>query len=337
MTSQIVTGTDFPFEASPKEQLKFLLRFAILAPSGHNTQLWLFRLADDHVYLFADRTRALPVVDPNDRELVISCGAALELVEIAARNYGRELFIEICPDSADDDLSAKITIGGNEVAGELNSDLFRAIPKRRTNRAQFEDKQITNAVANRCESAASHFGVELVFIKDRTARSRVAELVAEGDRVQFADPRFRRELASWIHSRRKVSRDGMSGDAFGVPDILSPIGALIIRAFDRGKGVAAGHKKKILDGSPMLAVISSASDDVQDWIATGRALSRVLLTLAAAGATASYRNQPVEIESLRPRLRETVNCKGIPQLLLRFGFGPTLKASVRRSVDDVLI
>ena len=53
---------------------------AIRAPSSHNTQPWLFRIAGDHLGVMADRSRALPVADPQDRELVISCGAAIGII-----------------------------------------------------------------------------------------------------------------------------------------------------------------------------------------------------------------------------------------------------------------
>jgi hypothetical protein len=39
----------------------------------------------DGVELFADRTRALSVVDPDDRELTMSCGAALSQLRLAIR------------------------------------------------------------------------------------------------------------------------------------------------------------------------------------------------------------------------------------------------------------
>lgn len=134
-----------------------------------------------------------------------------------------------------------------------------------------------------------------------------------------------------------TGRDGMSGTGFGMPDILSPIGALVIRTFDLGNGVAAGDQEKIVEGSPTLAVFSSPSDTLPHWLATGQSLSRVLLSLTDAGATASYLNPPVELEELRPRLRELVKCKGTPQLLMRFGYGPSAAPTVRREVDDVLI
>src|SRR3712207_9052562 len=64
---------DFPSGGAPRDRLRFVLNYAVLAPSGHNTQPWRFRLGERHVDLLADRTSSLPVVDPEDRALVLSC------------------------------------------------------------------------------------------------------------------------------------------------------------------------------------------------------------------------------------------------------------------------
>jgi nitroreductase len=72
-----VGARDFPADRDLEEQTRGLIPWAILAPSSHNTQPWLFRVQDNVIDLRADRTRGLPVVDPLDRELMMSCGAAL--------------------------------------------------------------------------------------------------------------------------------------------------------------------------------------------------------------------------------------------------------------------
>jgi hypothetical protein len=59
-----ISEDGYPASTDARERLRFLLGYAVLAPSGHNTQPWLFRMRDQAVELYADRTRALPVVDP---------------------------------------------------------------------------------------------------------------------------------------------------------------------------------------------------------------------------------------------------------------------------------
>ncbi|MCW5880040.1 MAG: hypothetical protein KIS91_03765 [Anaerolineae bacterium] len=59
-----VSESGFPADGRPADKLTYALNYAVLAPSGHNTQPWLFQVKKDQVDLFADPTQALPVVDP---------------------------------------------------------------------------------------------------------------------------------------------------------------------------------------------------------------------------------------------------------------------------------
>jgi len=65
------------------EQAAFLLRYAILAPSTHNTQPWKFALVPGGIEVFADYSRRMPVVDPQ-QELLMSVGAAIFTLRVAA-------------------------------------------------------------------------------------------------------------------------------------------------------------------------------------------------------------------------------------------------------------
>lgn len=338
---EMAVQEDHPLESSLSQEsvddlFRAMLKHAVLAPSGHNTQPWLFKLSGENsLDLIADRTRALPVVDPLNRELTISCGAALDHLEVAASHYGRALAISLSPNPSEPDVLARVKLISNST--ENLDDLFEAIPKRRTTRAKFDNRPLPEELAEQCRAIAEDFGVSLDLITDNDKRASIADLVAEGDRIQFADASFRRELAAWVHSRRRTSADGMSGEGFGMPDVLSSVGSLVIRTFDIGKGVAAGDRDKIVEGSPTLAVFSSIDDSAHSWLQTGRALSRVLLTLAANGVTSSYLNPPVELAALRPRLQTMIGARGVPQLLLRFGYGPSPSPTVRRAVDQVIV
>ena len=82
------TTTDRPAGHLAPEAVDALLRAAVLAPSSHNTQPRLLAVEPGVVQGGADRTRALPVNDPDDRELVMSCGAALFNLRVAATYAG---------------------------------------------------------------------------------------------------------------------------------------------------------------------------------------------------------------------------------------------------------
>ena len=60
-----VAEADYPQGAGARERVRFLLRYAILAPSGHNTQPWLFRTSGDVVELRACLLYTSP--SPRDR------------------------------------------------------------------------------------------------------------------------------------------------------------------------------------------------------------------------------------------------------------------------------
>jgi len=313
--------------ANIEEKLRLLLNFVVLAPSSHNSQPWRFRVERDTVELFADRTRSLPVVDPDDRALVISCGAALYYLRLVLRCYAFEPAIAILPDAHEPDLLARVIAvpGGQTTERELK--LFRAIPRRRTNRHVFASRDVSADILGAMQEAAVTEGAWVRFAADSETRSRIAELVVEGDRTQWADKRFRRELASWIHPSR--TGDGMVGDALGITP-------LVIRTFDMGKGVAA-RDIDLAHGSPVLAVFGTLGDGVGEWLVAGQALAGMLLTATSLGVAASFLNQPVEVEWLRPRLAEVIGHTGHPQLLLRFGYGDDVPSAPRRPVEDVLI
>lgn len=330
-----ISAADFPMCADARAQLRFLLGYAILAPSGHNTQPWRFELAGGAVEIYADRTRALPVVDPDDRELTISCGAALETLLVAIRHVGRRGAVELAPDPGDGDLLARIVMADGDAPRPEEEELFGAIVRRHTHRGTFEHRDVPVALTDRFVAEADAAGVWLQLVEGEQ-RTAVADLIAEGDRAQMADKRFRRELAAWVHPNRSRSRDGMRGYGFGIGDLTSYGGPLVIRSFDQGKGQAA-KDHELAVGSPLLVVLGTRTDDQAAWLRSGRALQRVLLRAGANGVRASYLNQPVEVEALRPRLAAAIGRTGeAPQLLVRLGFGPEVRAQPRRPIAEVV-
>ena len=72
LTAWTVYASDFPASGATIDKARFAVRYAILAPSSHNTQPWRYIINGDELLLCADRTRSLPNIDPFDRELIIA-------------------------------------------------------------------------------------------------------------------------------------------------------------------------------------------------------------------------------------------------------------------------
>ncbi len=330
-----VLESEFPAMGTPAEQMRFLLNYAVLAPSGHNTQPWLFKIEDDAIELYADRACALPVVDPDDRELTISCGAALLNLRIALRHFGYRDLVQALPEPDNPDLLARIHRGDKIHAGEEEHVLFEAIRRRRTNRQAFEQREVPADILAALQKAAHAEGAWLIILQTEDDRSAVADLIALGDRVQLRDKHFRRELAAWVRPSRSQRSDGIPMYALRFGDLMSYPGPLVERTFALSNGQAA-RDRQIARGSPVLAVLGTDVDTAYDWLAAGQALERMLLYARSQGIWASFLNQPIEVPDMRLTLQNMLERAGFPQMLLRMGYGPEMPPTPRRSVSEVL-
>jgi hypothetical protein len=207
--------------------------------------------------------------------------------------------------------------------------LFAEIPKRRTYRKRFGPQAISNETLSQLSEAAQEESAWLEFVTTAENRALVADLVTKGAAVQWANPRWRRELAVWMHSKRK--KDGLT-----LPGLVAPVARIVVRTFNMGNGVGA-KDKQLAEESPVLAVLATRHDTTDAWMHAGQALERVLLTARKEGLQASYLNQPMQVDSLRPELRDLLANPGVPQVLLRLGQPEeNIPATPRRDVRDVL-
>jgi hypothetical protein len=331
-----VSPDDFPGDSYSSDQLEFLLAYAVLAPSNHNTQPWLFRINTADVEIHADRRRAIRAVDPYDRELTISCGAALFNLRVAAEYFGLEHRVEILPNPADKSLMARFHLGLRADTGSENVLLFHAIPQRHTNRGPLAPDPLPEELLAALQEAAAAKGAWLQFLTSDEARAAAADLVAQGDRAQWADRHFRQELSRWIRVKGDAARDGIPAHDAGVQDWLSFAGPLLVRSFDRGGGVAA-RDRDIAEHSPVLAVLGTDTEDWAAWLGAGQALQHVLLKARSEGVWASFLCQPIEVADLRPSLAELAGHDGFPHILLRLGYGPAAPPAPRRPPREMLI
>ena len=326
---------EFPVEETRSARLEYLVNYAVLAPSTHNSQPWRFRVRGEALELLADRQRALRIADPLDRELTISCGAALQFARLAARKFSWEACVELMPDPANPDLLARLRLGAGSSPTKGEVRRFDAIAKRHTNRTRMNSAPSLDDGLKAVMPLARHYGIAFASIADDSVRSEIADLVADADRRLMADASFRNELARWVRSSRSSKHDGMSLSSFGMGDELSALTAFAIRNFEIGGDTAETHRQLVLD-TPVMGLLVSLADDPKSWLRTGMALADILLELTARGFACSFANQPLEVAALRPRAAQLFQTSGFAQMLVRIGCAEEVPAAARRCACQVL-
>jgi len=283
--------------------------------------------------LYADRSRSLPVMDPDDRELTIGCGAALANLIIAIRHFGYAPAVEIHSHHDQGRLLARVTLETGVRATSEEQRLFSALLQRRTNRQPFEDRPLPASLLSALEEMAMQEGASLRFVREEETRYALASLIATGDRMLWTDERFRQEVATWTRPVESQARDGVPAYALGKGEMGSYLGPLKIRTFMEQTEL---HPHEA-GGSPVLAVLWTFADTWFDWLAAGQALEKILLRAAAEGVWASFFSQPIEVPALRTEILTLFGQTDFPQMVLRMGYGQQTPPTPRRSVRDVLL
>ncbi|MGW3960641.1 Acg family FMN-binding oxidoreductase [Amycolatopsis sp. NPDC005003] len=325
-----MTSAITPVGLLDSDQVKSVIGAAVLAPSTHNTQPWRFRCTPLGLELHADTERALPVVDTGQRELLLSCGAALFNLRTAIHALGAHPATTLLPRRDEPNLLAVIRPFAAHKPDPRSVELADAIPRRHTNRTPFEKAAIPTSVVAKLRHAAE---IEQAWLPrlDAVQLDRLRELVNKSHHAQLADPAFVAEWRYWT-GRGRGSRDGVPGYAAGA--MPADDGGWILRDFGTESSPRRG---RIDESDPLVVVIGSFDDTRLDQLRAGQAMQRVLLTATAAGLDASFISQPVEVTSVRNELRDLLGGGLWPQIVLRLGRGKPVAWTPRRSVADVLL
>ncbi|MET0840099.1 MAG: hypothetical protein ABWY19_15055, partial [Marmoricola sp.] len=184
--------------SSSRAELKRVIELALRAPSVHNTQPWLWRIVDGATLeLYADRTRQLAVADPDGRNLVVSCGAALHHVVQAAEAIGLTPAVDLVPIPSEPELLARIQFSPGPVPRRA-AERLHALESRCTDRRRFTAWPVPDTRLTRLAESASGWGASAIPVTDVTARFRVELLLERAMMMQAADGRFAEEQAGWI-------------------------------------------------------------------------------------------------------------------------------------------
>ncbi|WP_161883992.1 Acg family FMN-binding oxidoreductase [Deinococcus alpinitundrae] len=312
--------------------LRELVWYASLAASGHNTQPWKFALLQNAVEIHPDLTRHLAAVDPDDRELWISLGCALENLLVAARAGGYA--VEVTYPVIDDVIRVRLTRDTAQITPH-----FAAILTRQNTRSVYDGRSVQSAHLEKLRTVALEPGVSLHFSSKRADVETVIEYVNQGNLKQYADQAYLKELVYWLRFDKRealATLDGLYTRSSGNPVVPRWLGARFVIGLKPQVQADADAAK--LRSSAGTVVIASTSDDKASWVRVGQVYERLALEMTALNLKLAFLNQPMEVPGVRRQFGGALNLgQALPQLLVRYGHADPMPRSLRRPVEQVLL
>jgi nitroreductase len=324
-----------------RPQLVTAVEHALCAPSVHNTQPWRWRIDGDSVQLHADWNRHLIATDPDRRDLVVSCGAALHHLLVALAAQGLEAEVDRLPDPEDAEHLATVTLrrGAGPAA---DPELFPAIERRHSDRRRMSHRPVPAEALKVLGWHARREGAVLIATRDEAMRSRLTAALVEAAHRQEPSAGYTVELEVWTR-RYAGARDGVPPESIA-PAPIGAVGVSPLRRFPRGRlaqpGQLPGHGPA--DDAAELLVVATTGDTVVDRLRAGEAVSAVLLAATRLRLATTPLSQGIEVDAVRQAIqRDVLHMPEQPQLILRVGWPASgaaeLPPTPRRDLRSVLL
>ncbi|MDI3315199.1 MAG: NAD(P)H nitroreductase [Mycobacterium sp.] len=316
----------------PIDVIKDAVRLACRAPSHYNAQPWQWVLARAVVHLFLDPSRVM-TSDRSGREAVIGCGAALDHLRVAMAAAGWQAEVERFPDPGDPNHLASIRFSPARAVTAADRRRADAIATRRTDRLPFMAPTDWESVEPALRNAVDGDTVRLDVLPEEM-RSCLADASRLADSLRRYDSAYHDELAWWTTPFEASE---------GIP-YSTLVSAAESRRVDVARAFPVTHnperRTEIAEDNSTILLLSTRDDSRAAALATGEALSGVLLECTMAGLATCPVTHITELQVTREMVAECLGGEIMPQVFIRVGVAPATEvpppATSRRPLDEVL-
>ena len=322
--------------ANPADAARTLIGAAVLAPSDWNAQPWRFEVEDNTIRVVADTRRALPASDPDRRGLMTSLGASLENLLVAARAYRLRPSVTYFPHGPASPVVAEVSTHGGETRHDRA--LFEMIPRRRTNRREYDGRGLFPE--NRVQLLAQASDeVRIHWLDGRDRLRSIAGLTHDAVRSQMRDARAQAEAYAWLRfdGEEKRRGDGVPVSALEV----GPVAELLASRYFKpgsfflrfGNDAASTQARDQMRSAGALALFTTPRRDESQWLAAGQAFERFCLKATQLGVAHHAISAPIEVPEHRDHLLAAFGAAGEePVALVRLGHAKPVDPTPRRAV-----
>ncbi|MBI3633196.1 MAG: nitroreductase family protein [Candidatus Vogelbacteria bacterium] len=327
-----IDKNDFYKLGTMAERLKFLINFAVLAPSSHNSQPWKFAISDSQITLSPDFSRELPSSDANHRQLYTSLGCALENLTVAAGHYGFGFITQYFPNGTDQIVMTFVP--GTKSIGE--NDLLPYVLKRHTNRNRYDSRLPDRIFLDWLRDGSSE-SLKIDVIKDPETKAKIAEVVTRANVCATQDKIFRSELSQYVKSNTTSAKLGMPMFGFGMPTLVSFIAPWVVKSFNVNKLSQKEDGRLLKEFTPVLVVISGAKDNKESWVRAGELYETIALMAEKEGIKTAPMAAVIQIGEFYKELQNCSKIEWRPLVFFRLGYSDKItKHSPRLSSGEVI-
>ncbi|MUL47127.1 NAD(P)H nitroreductase [Mycobacterium sp. CBMA293] len=314
-----------------QETIRAAMALATRAPSVHNTQPWRWRIGTESVHLYAESSLHLIHTDPDGRDLLISCGAALHHAAVALYALGWQPTVHRFPNPAEPNHLAAIEVAPC-TPQQPDIALAAAIPRRRTDRRYFSGWPVALGDIALMTARAARLGIGLRRVR---LTDELTTALRQSVSQHVRDREYLDELTIW--SGRYASVAGVPARSTPEPDQSASIPSRIFA----GPALAQPAGATADDDNGSLLALGTSGDTPIDRLRAGEATSAVLLTATAQGLATCPVTEALENPQCRATVRTDVfGDELFPQMLIRVGWAPLnadpLPATPRRPLTDVV-
>ena len=312
--------------------MEMLVELACRAPSVHNSQPWRWVQSEHGLDLYTDRSRLLGAIDPTERQMVLSCGAALDHLCTAAAAFRWTTDVDLMPTPGAPDHLARVRLIHDAHPRSHEFDLLAAINRRRSDRRAFgpvPDNRLPARYAGRVDG-----DIRLTFLSVE-AKETLATASRLSAGIRKYDATYQAEIRWWAgHSFRSA---GIPPAALA--DRAETSRVQVGREFPEPHRPGGTETREQMTDESTVVLLGTASDERLDWLQCGRAMSAFLLAATADGLATCPLTHMTEQSGSRRLVESLAPGQGVPQVLIRIGapaVGSPLAPTPRRAVSSVL-
>lgn len=339
----ISLGT-FPIDGSIEEKIKFILQYALLAPSSHNTQPWIFSVIDSKINIRFNIERKLPISDPVEREMYISMGCCISNIYMALNAFEVPYKADFIINNNAEDFLCRIIIQKDffHFDAAKKNIFLKSIQSRHSNRkfhdiSNFHQRKLENILDEFSESELKDSSIDFSIISHENKNfKKIADLSVSSLKKAMSNKLFTKELSDWVKNNYTKSSVGMPGFLMNVPTPVSFFLPLLIKYFPSPQKNFEDEMKLFLEGTQSFLVVSG-DDTKESWIKTGIEIQKFLIFLEKEGYSASFHTAIIEIDDFHDQLQKIMVSKKRPLCFLRIGKAKEIgKTAPRLSLNESL-